>query len=141
MIIREASLDEVWQLRHEVMWPDQELSFVQLKDDANGRHFGLYVNDTLVSVISLFPEGTRAQFRKFATLREEQGKGYGSRLLAYTLEEARRLAQMPYGAMPELEGVILSEIRVRAYLADLPKGRRELRHSGEILTLKCSPLC
>ncbi|WP_028560201.1 GNAT family N-acetyltransferase [Paenibacillus pinihumi] len=91
MIIREASLDEVWQLRHEVMWPDQELSFVQLKDDANGRHFGLYVNDTLVSVISLFPEGTRAQFRKFATLREEQGKGYGSRLLAYTLEEARRL--------------------------------------------------
>lgn len=57
MIIREASLDEVWQLRHEVMWPDQELSFVQLKDDANGRHFGLYVNDTLVSVISLFPEG------------------------------------------------------------------------------------
>ncbi|MBJ6360708.1 GNAT family N-acetyltransferase [Paenibacillus sp. MAHUQ-46] len=72
------------------MWPDKDLSFVQLEEDVDGHHFGLYVGNVLVTVISLFVEDNRAQFRKFATLRQEQGKGYGSKLLEFTLQEAQR---------------------------------------------------
>ncbi|WP_239635538.1 GNAT family N-acetyltransferase [Paenibacillus sp. H1-7] len=72
------------------MWPDKDLDFVKLQDDSAGLHFGLAANGKLVSVISLFIEGDRAQFRKFATLQDEQGKGYGTRLLQFTLDEAKR---------------------------------------------------
>jgi len=89
MVIKEAPLEEMWKLRHLVMWPDRDLCFVQLEEDHEGIHLGGYVEGKLVTVISLFLDGTRAQFRKFATLQEEQGKGYGSKLLAFTLEEAR----------------------------------------------------
>lgn len=88
MTIREVGLEEVWKLRHEVMWPGKELDFVKLDDDPDGLHYGLFAGETLVSVISLFLDEDGAQFRKFATLRQEQGKGYGSALLAYTLAEA-----------------------------------------------------
>lgn len=91
-VICHVSLEEVWKMRHEVMWPNQELSFVKLPEDMTGYHFGLTAGTEhkLVSVISLFIDGEQAQFRKFATLPEEQGKGYGSRLLQFTLDEARR---------------------------------------------------
>ncbi|MNI87734.1 Acetyltransferase (GNAT) family protein [compost metagenome] len=36
----------------------------------------------------MFIEGEEAQFRKFATLEQEQGKGYGSILLEYVLDIA-----------------------------------------------------
>jgi len=89
MLIKEAPLEEMWKLRHLVMWPDRDLSFVQLEEDHRGIHLGGYVDGKLITVISLFLDGSRAQFRKFATLQDEQGKGYGSQLLAFTLEEAR----------------------------------------------------
>lgn len=91
MSIQEVELDEVWKHRLDVMWPGKTPDFVMLPDDSSGFHYGYYVKDRLVSVISLFIEGEQAQFRKFATLPEEQGKGYGSALLTYTLEQARKL--------------------------------------------------
>lgn len=79
-----------WQLRHEVMWPDRPLDYIKLEDDDRGMHFGLYKGeDVLTSVISLFVHGEEAQFRKFATLQQEQGKGYGSALLNYVMNEAK----------------------------------------------------
>lgn len=90
MDIRTVDLDQVWTLRQLVMWPDKSVEFVKLADDAQGLHLGLHIDERLVSVVSLFMEGSRAQFRKFATLPEEQGKGYGSALLAHTIEEAKR---------------------------------------------------
>lgn len=91
MDIREANLEEVWNMRHNVMWPDKDLDFVKLPDDPAGLHYGLYSDGHPVSVISLFLDGNRAQFRKFATLPHEQGKGYGSRLLEFTMDQAGRL--------------------------------------------------
>jgi len=63
------------------MWPNQPLEFVKLPEDDKGLHYGLYVDDQLTSIISLFINGKEAQFRKFATLESHQGKGYGSILL------------------------------------------------------------
>ncbi|WP_207952169.1 GNAT family N-acetyltransferase [Paenibacillus turpanensis] len=88
MDIRIVPKKQAWQLRHKVMWPDRELDYVKLADDDQGTHFGLFENELLVSVVSLFIQGEEAQFRKFATLTSQQGKGYGSKLLKHVLDEA-----------------------------------------------------
>ncbi|MFB5761867.1 GNAT family N-acetyltransferase [Paenibacillus medicaginis] len=90
MDIRSIDKESAWRIRHEVMWPDRELAYVQLKDDDMGRHYGLFVGERLVSVVTLFIDQEEAQFRKFATLETEQGKGYGSRLLRHVMEEAKQ---------------------------------------------------
>lgn len=80
MIIREISPQETWPIRHKVMWPNESFEYVKLPIDEKGLHLGLWANDTLVSVVSLFMIKEMGQFRKFATLVEEQGKGYGRQL-------------------------------------------------------------
>ncbi len=89
--IREIGAADTWPVRQRVMWPDKDLDFVKLEDDHQGIHYGLFAGDTLVSVISLFPEGDKARFRKFATEKAFQGKGYGTELLSHLIAEARRL--------------------------------------------------
>lgn len=68
-------------IRHKVMWPDKPMSYVELPNDEKGKHFGLFVNGEITSIISLFKSNNEAQFRKFATLIEHQGFGYGTILL------------------------------------------------------------
>ena len=63
------------------MWPDQSIEFIKLEKDAEGSHLGLFVGEHLTSIISLFQTQEGVQFRKFATLTEAQGKGYGTQLL------------------------------------------------------------
>lgn len=87
--ISRISLDEVWKMRHEVMWPDQSIEYIQLPNDDQGIHLGLFVEDSLVSVISLFIDGDEAQFRKFCTQTYFQNRGYGSELLQYTMDYAK----------------------------------------------------
>lgn len=93
MNIHNVELEDVWNLRRKVMWPDKDLDFVKLEDDDAGYHFGLYAGETLVSVISLFLDKSEknARFRKFATLEHEQGKGFGTALLRHTIAEAAKL--------------------------------------------------
>lgn len=86
--IRKVALDEIWKMRQQVMYPAENLDFVRLDDDATGLHWGLYKNEDLVSVISVFHRGNEIQFRKFATLPAEQGKGYGTRLLQFVMDWA-----------------------------------------------------
>ncbi|MBS1576386.1 MAG: 1-(5-phosphoribosyl)-5-[(5-phosphoribosylamino)methylideneamino]imidazole-4-carboxamide isomerase, partial [Bacteroidetes bacterium] len=62
MEIKEADLAEVWALRREVMYTEEEISFVQLEDDDKGLHLGLYRKRELVSVISLFIRNGELQF-------------------------------------------------------------------------------
>jgi predicted GNAT family N-acyltransferase len=89
MDIRNINLNTIWKIRQEVMYPLEEISYVQLPEDNTGRHLGLYINDRLVSIVSLFEQGTAIQFRKFATLVDQQGKGYGSLLLDYVMKQSR----------------------------------------------------
>ncbi|MDR6549886.1 GNAT family N-acetyltransferase [Paenibacillus qinlingensis] len=88
MEIKTIPKEKAWQLRHQVMWPDKDLDYVKLEEDDTGTHYGLFVGEQLVSVVSLFIEGEEAQFRKFATLVTEQKKGYGTQLLQVMLEDA-----------------------------------------------------
>lgn len=81
--IREIPYPSTWEIRQQVMWPEKPLAFVKLSKDKEGLHLGLFSQDRLVSIVSAFVFDGEAQFRKFATLQEEQGKGYGSQLLTY----------------------------------------------------------
>jgi ribosomal protein S18 acetylase RimI-like enzyme len=71
------------------MWPDKPLDFVILPNDIKGLHYGLFADGQLVSVISMFVDGGHAQFRKFATDNAYQGKGFGTQLLTFLIEEAK----------------------------------------------------
>jgi len=84
--IKQIAAYETYALRHQVMWPNMPLEFVQLKDDAKGIHFGLFKNTKLIGVVSLFVTATGAQFRKLAIAGAEQGKGYGTRLVQHIIE-------------------------------------------------------
>ncbi|AKQ45740.1 hypothetical protein TH63_08915 [Rufibacter radiotolerans] len=86
--IKEISADQTWLIRQMVMWPNKPLSFVQLPDDDQGQHFGLMVDQQIISVVSLFRNGHQAQFRKFATLPTFQKRGYGSKLLEHVFSVA-----------------------------------------------------
>ena len=68
------------------MWPNKPIKYVELPDDKKERHFGLFVHVEITSIISLFIKNNEIQFRKFATLIEFQGLGYGSILLKHLLD-------------------------------------------------------
>jgi len=88
MDIRSISAEATWPLRRAIMWPTHPIEFVMLeRDTTDGIHLGLFVEKELVSIISLFVDGTEMQFRKFATVNAQQGKGYGSYLLRHVIEE------------------------------------------------------
>ncbi|MCI9844727.1 GNAT family N-acetyltransferase [Flavobacterium pectinovorum] len=90
MIIKQVKTSETWQVRHEVMWPDQPFEFVQLEEDNSGLHFGVFIDEKLVSIVSCFISDNEMQFRKLAVLPEYQGRGIASELLNYIFELARK---------------------------------------------------
>lgn len=93
--IKQISAEQTWPVRHEVMWPDMPFEYVKVDNDKEGIHFGLFVDQDLVSVVSLFLRDNDLQFRKFATLVSHQGNGYGTQLLTHALNslsnEANRI--------------------------------------------------
>ena len=88
-IIKAITPQETWPIRHKVMWPEEPFDYIKLPEDTEGLHFGLWVDDMLISVVSLFIKKEIGQFRKFATLVDKQGKGYGSQLLHHLIEIAK----------------------------------------------------
>ncbi|MGB6127167.1 MAG: GNAT family N-acetyltransferase [Psychrilyobacter sp.] len=81
MTIKEVPIEKILTIRREVMWPDKDINFVKVKGDDKAIHLGVYKNDKVVSIISLYITKNSLQFRKFATLKNEQKKGYGTLLL------------------------------------------------------------
>lgn len=90
MVIKQIKPSETWQIRHEVMWPDQSFEFVQLEEDELGLHFGVFEKDKLVSIVSCFISDDEMQFRKLATLPEYQGLGIASELLKHIFDLAQK---------------------------------------------------
>ena len=89
--IKEIKSEDTWGIRHRVMWPDHKIDFVKLEEDTKGIHYGLFIKDSLTSIVSVFIDKDKAQFRKFATETEHQGKGLGTKLLTYMLEELNKI--------------------------------------------------
>lgn len=81
--IRIIQATDTLQLRRDVLYPSLSILEVQVEHDAEGLHFGVYFDDQLVTVVSLFENDGIAQFRKFATAKDMQGRGLGSLLLQH----------------------------------------------------------
>lgn len=92
ILIKQISAGETWPLRHHVMYPNEPFEFVKLPDDFEGNHFGLFENDRLVTVVSLFLKNNELQFRKLATETSRQGKGYGSMMLQWVFDYAAKIS-------------------------------------------------
>lgn len=75
-------------MRQALMYPDFLIGQVKLKDDAVGRHFGLFLGDELTVVVSNFVQHEALQFCKLATKTDQQGKGYGRQMMAFILDLA-----------------------------------------------------
>lgn len=78
-----------WRIRQLAMYPEKEITDMELPGDFDAMHFGLYYQYELTGVVSLFIEGTTAQFRKMAVLPNDQGKGFGLQLLQYLVDYCR----------------------------------------------------
>lgn len=89
--VKKIPYSETWPLRHEVMWPNETIDYVKLPNDENGIHYGLFIEGKLISALSLFIQDQEAQFRKFATKVDKQGKGYGTTLLTHLMEQSESL--------------------------------------------------
>ncbi len=85
-MVKSIDYKMTYDIRHQVMWPNRELDYIKLDCDPEGDHYGFYVENTLVSVISVFKTPQGYQFRKFATLQAYQGQGIGSKLLKYVID-------------------------------------------------------
>lgn len=89
--IRPVTPEQTYPLRHAVLWPDKPFDYVKVENDADGHHFGAFLNEELVAVISLYVNGNDSRFRKFATHSDHQRKGIGTRLMEHIIAKARRL--------------------------------------------------
>ena len=89
IVIKEIAASDTWDIRHRVMWPSKPLSYVQLAEDEEGLHFGLFYQDKMVSIVSLFKKERVFQFRKLATEVNVQGKGFASRLINHVFDYAK----------------------------------------------------
>ena len=90
MNIKKISSIETYPVRHEVLRKGKPIETCQFKGDNDEytTHFGFFLEDKLVGIISifkenniLFPESNQFQIRGMAVLEEFQGKGLGAELV------------------------------------------------------------
>lgn len=61
---------------------------MEMEEDNHGYHFGAFMDNELVGVVSLFINGDGFQFRKFAVDEGVQGKGVGNTMLSHLVDFA-----------------------------------------------------
>ncbi len=89
MIIKKIKYKETLAIRHKVLWPEKPESFCLLEDDPKAIHYGLFIDDELITVASIFIENRKARLRKFATIVNHQGAGYGTLVLNQIITELK----------------------------------------------------
>ena len=85
--IREIDIKLALTLRQEVLWPEKTLEFCHVQGDDNAKHFGVFVNKKLVNVASVYDQKDCIRLRKFATKKDHQGSGYGTKMILWILKQ------------------------------------------------------
>lgn len=89
-IVRLIGAEDTHAIRHAVLRPNQPLSACRYPDDdmSEAGHFGAFVADELVGVVSIYPQSHADvasdhawRIRGMATLPDVRGKGLGMKLL------------------------------------------------------------
>ncbi|MFT5758215.1 MAG: putative GNAT family N-acyltransferase [Alteromonadaceae bacterium] len=96
MDIRTIRWDEALPIRHEVLWPNEPMLFCKVDGDEKAKHYGVYANDKLVCVASVYIDGDVARLRKFATLVAFQRCGIGASLIHYIVNELKMLGAVSF---------------------------------------------
>ncbi|EPJ45149.1 MAG: hypothetical protein OFPII_30060 [Osedax symbiont Rs1] len=81
MEIRTIPWQQTIPLRNRVLWPNKPPEFCHIDGDADGLHFGAFVNGVLVCVASVYLTLHKARLRKFATNSRYQNQGIGFAML------------------------------------------------------------
>jgi GNAT superfamily N-acetyltransferase len=89
MDIEQITPQLTWRLRRDELYPGEYMFNMEMEEDNHGWHFGGFMDNKLIAVVSLFQNGTDFQFRKFVVQKDYQGKGTGRELLAYIIEFAK----------------------------------------------------
>lgn len=72
-----------WQLRRDILYPNQQKHEMEMEEDNHGYHFGGFMDNRLIAVVSLFKHEHDWQLRKFAVADTMQNQGIGTLLLNY----------------------------------------------------------
>jgi GNAT superfamily N-acetyltransferase len=88
IIIEQIRPELTWRMRQQVLYPQSKLYEMEMDEDNHGYHFGAFIDNKLVAVVSLFHKGTDFQFRKFAVDAGVQGMGIGKTMLQYITDFA-----------------------------------------------------
>jgi len=83
--IRTIFWQETIPLRHSVLWPSKPPEFCHVDGDTEATHFGVFINEVLVCVASVYVHDNKARLRKFATDEYYQNQGIGSKLLEHMI--------------------------------------------------------
>ncbi len=82
------TVEQCLDIRQAVLWPHLERDASRVEGDECAAHFGVQMNDQLVSCLSVFMSGKqRCQIRKFATLQAFQQQGFGGFLFQSVLDK------------------------------------------------------
>jgi ribosomal protein S18 acetylase RimI-like enzyme len=93
--IRKISAEETFVVRHPVLRKGKPIASCHFDGDAlpTTQHFGLYENDKIEGVISLFEKNNplfednhQSQIRGMAVMENNQGKGFGTLLVTHAEE-------------------------------------------------------
>ena len=87
--IEQITQELTWKIRQKELNPELPISAVKLDEDDFGIHLGLFHDNKLITIVSLFEYGEEIQFRKFATDSNYQRMGFGKQMLAYILDYAK----------------------------------------------------
>jgi phosphoribosylformimino-5-aminoimidazole carboxamide ribotide isomerase len=157
MNIRRINADDTLQLRRDVLYPNRTLTEMKMDHDAEGLHYGVFDQDQLVTVVSLFPGQESAQFRKLATAAAAQGKGFGKAVLAHLADFCRKhhigllwcnardtavsfydqLGYTPVGDFFIKDGITFLKMELRLDQQDMTAKRFEIIPAIDIIDGKC----
>lgn len=87
--IEQITQELTWKLRQKELYPNLPIEAIKLPEDDLATHLGLFYENRLVTVVSLFEKNNQLQFRKLATDSKYQNKGLGSEIMNYVLAYAK----------------------------------------------------
>ncbi|NQZ83779.1 MAG: GNAT family N-acetyltransferase [Colwellia sp.] len=89
MNIRSIQWQDALPIRHKVLWPNKPALFCKVDGDESASHYGVYIAGQLVCVASVYIKNNTARLRKFATLVEFQGDGFGTKLISHIINKLK----------------------------------------------------
>ncbi len=86
MKVKRIDWQDTLDVRHKVLWPNKSKEFCIVDGDKSAKHYGIYKEDKIIGVASIYRNANSVRLRKFAVDEKYQGYGYGSKLLKRIIE-------------------------------------------------------